>query len=50
MAPLEGVVQIQGDITEKKTADKIIQLFEGKPAQMVVCDGAPDGECCRVYL
>lgn len=42
MAPLEGVVQIQGDITKLSTAQEIIQHFEGAPAQLVVCDGAPD--------
>ena len=42
MAPIEGVIQIQGDITSKKTADEIIHHFEGKKAQLVICDGAPD--------
>ena len=36
MAPLPGVIQIQGDITQLSTAEKIIQ-------HLVVCDGAPDG-------
>ena len=43
MAPLPGVIQIQGDITQLSTAEKIIQHFEGKKADLVVCDGAPDG-------
>ncbi|XP_030403191.1 putative tRNA (cytidine(32)/guanosine(34)-2'-O)-methyltransferase isoform X3 [Gopherus evgoodei] len=42
MAPLPGVVQIQGDITKVSTAQEIIQHFEGQPADLVVCDGAPD--------
>uniref|UniRef100_A0A8C6ETP1 Putative tRNA (cytidine(32)/guanosine(34)-2'-O)-methyltransferase n=1 Tax=Marmota marmota marmota TaxID=9994 RepID=A0A8C6ETP1_MARMA len=42
MAPLPGVVQIQGDITQLSTAKEIIQHFEGCPADLVVCDGAPD--------
>lgn len=42
MAPLPGVVQIQGDITKKETAEAIIEHFKGKPAQLVLCDGAPD--------
>lgn len=42
MAPLEGVVQIQGDITKLSTAEEIIKHFEGEPAHLVVCDGAPD--------
>ncbi|KAF1323412.1 Ribosomal RNA large subunit methyltransferase j, partial [Globisporangium splendens] len=42
MAPLDGVIQLKGDITHKKTADEIIAHFEGKKAQVVVSDGAPD--------
>ncbi|CAL4076311.1 unnamed protein product, partial [Meganyctiphanes norvegica] len=42
MAPLPGVVQIQGDITKPTTAHSIINHFEGNKAQLVVCDGAPD--------
>ncbi|KAI8342944.1 FtsJ-like methyltransferase-domain-containing protein [Chlamydoabsidia padenii] len=42
MAPLEGVIEIQGDITKESTADEIISHFEGKLADIVVCDGAPD--------
>ncbi|MCL4138076.1 UNVERIFIED_CONTAM: hypothetical protein GTU68_021057, partial [Idotea baltica] len=42
MAPLPGVIQIQGDITKKSTADAIIEHFQGEPAQLVVSDGAPD--------
>ena len=42
MAPLPGVVQIQGDITNVSTANEIISHFEGQEADLVVCDGAPD--------
>jgi tRNA (cytidine32/guanosine34-2'-O)-methyltransferase len=42
MAPLEGVIQIQGDITSEKSAKEIIEHFKGQKAQLVVCDGAPD--------
>ncbi|CAN8003717.1 unnamed protein product [Ixodes hexagonus] len=42
MAPLPGVIQLQGDITEISTARKIINHFEGEKADLVVCDGAPD--------
>ncbi|KAG2373306.1 hypothetical protein C9374_012295 [Naegleria lovaniensis] len=42
MAPLEGVIEIQGDITSEKTAEEIVHHFRGKKAQLVVCDGAPD--------
>lgn len=41
MAPIPGVVQLQGDITKLTTAQTIIELCEG-PADLVVCDGAPD--------
>ena len=44
MAPIPGVIQIQGDITQESTARQIIQHFEGEHADLVVCDGAPDGE------
>jgi len=42
MASLEGVIQIQGDITKDSTADEIISHFSGEHADLVVCDGAPD--------
>jgi 23S rRNA U2552 (ribose-2'-O)-methylase RlmE/FtsJ len=42
MAPLEGVVQTKGDITKESTAKEVLRLFEGKKADLVICDGAPD--------
>ncbi|XP_076451350.1 tRNA (cytidine(32)/guanosine(34)-2'-O)-methyltransferase-like [Babylonia areolata] len=42
MAPIPGVIQLQGDITKKSTAQEIIQHFEGEQADLVICDGAPD--------
>ncbi|PAA77050.1 hypothetical protein BOX15_Mlig014652g4 [Macrostomum lignano] len=42
MAPIAGVAQLQGDITKTATARGIIDLLGGKPADLVVCDGAPD--------
>ncbi|GES83439.1 putative tRNA (cytidine(32)/guanosine(34)-2'-O)-methyltransferase [Rhizophagus clarus] len=42
MAPLEGVIQIQGDITKLSTAEQIISYFDGELADLIVCDGAPD--------
>ncbi|BGP48481.1 tRNA (uridine-2'-O-)-methyltransferase trm7 [Rhodotorula kratochvilovae] len=42
MAPLPGVVQIEGDITKTSTAEQIISHFKGGLADLVVCDGAPD--------
>jgi 23S rRNA U2552 (ribose-2'-O)-methylase RlmE/FtsJ len=50
MAPLSGVVQIQGDITKKETAEAIKEHFEGKPVHLVLCDGAPDGKCKQVKI
>lgn len=44
MAPLPGVHQLQGDITKLETAQAIIEYFEGEKADLVVCDGAPDGK------
>jgi tRNA (cytidine32/guanosine34-2'-O)-methyltransferase len=42
MAPIDGVITIQGDITSLCTAEQIIQHFSGQRAELVVCDGAPD--------
>ncbi|KRT80167.1 hypothetical protein AMK59_7889 [Oryctes borbonicus] len=42
MAPLPGVIQLQGDITQYSTAQAIIKHFDGTKADLVVCDGAPD--------
>ncbi|KAA1100149.1 hypothetical protein PGT21_030330 [Puccinia graminis f. sp. tritici] len=42
MAPIDGVVQIVGDITKLETATSILSHFEGQKADLVVCDGAPD--------
>jgi tRNA (cytidine32/guanosine34-2'-O)-methyltransferase len=42
MAPIEGVVQLQGDITSEVTAAAVIARFAGRQADLVVCDGAPD--------
>jgi len=42
MAPLPGVIQMQGDITKVSTAESIVKHFEGENADIVVCDGAPD--------
>lgn len=42
MAPIDGVIIIQGDITSEETSRRVIDSFEGSKAQLVVCDGAPD--------
>ena len=42
MAPIEGVLTIEGDITRKETADRVIELTNGEHVDLVTCDGAPD--------
>ncbi|XP_065334171.1 tRNA (cytidine(32)/guanosine(34)-2'-O)-methyltransferase-like [Cloeon dipterum] len=42
MAPVPGVIQIQGDITKMTTVEQIFSHFQGLKADLVVCDGAPD--------
>jgi tRNA (cytidine32/guanosine34-2'-O)-methyltransferase len=42
MAPIHGVLCIQGDITSYNTAQSILQPFQTKRAELVVSDGAPD--------
>lgn len=43
IAPIEGVITIQGDITKEETVKQILDNFGGNKAELVVCDGAPDG-------
>lgn len=42
MTSLPGVRCMEGDITSLATATAIIDHFEGRRAELVVCDGAPD--------
>jgi tRNA (cytidine32/guanosine34-2'-O)-methyltransferase len=42
MAPLDGVICLQGDITSSDTAHAILREFNNQYADLVVCDGAPD--------
>jgi hypothetical protein len=49
-APLPGVIQLQGDITKSSTAQQIISYFQGNLADLVVCDGAPDGRAPFMYF
>ena len=42
MASIEGVIQVQGDITSAHTAEVVIKHFDRCKADLVVCDGAPD--------
>jgi tRNA (cytidine32/guanosine34-2'-O)-methyltransferase len=39
MSPLNGVTQLQGDITKLETAEAIISHFGDKKAQLVISDG-----------
>lgn len=50
MAPIEGVTQIQGDITSEVTAKEVISHFDGEYADIVVSDGAPDGGTHTSFL
>lgn len=42
IAAIEGVHMLQADITKRETLDEVSRMFEGKPADIVVSDGAPD--------
>lgn len=42
MAPVEGVTQLQGDVTSPATAKAVVDALGGVLADVVVCDGAPD--------
>jgi len=42
MEPIDGVVQVQGDITHASTVAAVLSHFGGELADLVVCDGAPD--------
>lgn len=42
MAPIDGVLTMQGDITSVVTAQRVIEHFQGERAELVICDGAPD--------
>ncbi|KDD74688.1 FtsJ-like methyltransferase [Helicosporidium sp. ATCC 50920] len=42
MAPVEGVIQLQGDITSRATSDAVIAACRGELVDLIVCDGAPD--------
>ncbi|OUS47870.1 FtsJ-like methyltransferase-domain-containing protein [Ostreococcus tauri] len=42
MAPIEGVTTIQGDITSLDKVLEVLSHFDGKQADLIVGDGAPD--------
>ena len=50
MAPIEGVTQLQGDITSLATIQAVLSHFDGCPADLIVCDGAPDGAARQCVL
>jgi tRNA (cytidine32/guanosine34-2'-O)-methyltransferase len=44
MAPLPGITTLQTDITMPETVPRVLDALGGRKADLVVCDGAPDGE------
>ncbi|ODV82583.1 hypothetical protein CANARDRAFT_30734 [[Candida] arabinofermentans NRRL YB-2248] len=42
MSPIDNVITLQADITHPKTLEHILEIFEGKKADFVCSDGAPD--------
>ena len=42
VAPIPGVSLVMGDITTKKTAQEVLDIFKGEKADLVISDGAPD--------
>lgn len=43
-APLPGVSIIHADITLPSTAKLMIDAMKGEKADLIVCDGAPEGK------
>ncbi|TID29560.1 hypothetical protein CANINC_001834 [Pichia inconspicua] len=42
MSPIDGVIELQADITHPKTLERIMEIFQGEKADFVCSDGAPD--------
>ncbi|KAG5437820.1 hypothetical protein PCANB_000534 [Pneumocystis canis] len=42
ITPIKGVITLKADITHPDTLSKILEVFDNKPADLVICDGAPD--------
>lgn len=42
IAPIEGIHMLQADITKSETLEEVTKVFDGKPADIVLSDGAPD--------
>lgn len=49
-APLPGITILQTDITLPSTIPLVLGALGGKKADLVVCDGAPDGEFLGLYI
>ena len=43
IAPIDGVTLVKGDITKGSTAKEVMSHFVGGKADLIICDGAPDG-------
>lgn len=42
MAPIPGVIQLRGDITQPSTSAAILSHFHQEKADLIICDGAPE--------
>jgi len=40
--PLHGVVSVKGDMRDRQTQDRIVELLAGNPARVVISDMAPN--------
>lgn len=45
-----GVVHLQADISQYSTMKTILEEFHGEKADLIVCDGAIDGNLSVIYL
>eukprot|EP00923_Selenidium_pygospionis_P049125 GHVN01084566.1.p1 GENE.GHVN01084566.1~~GHVN01084566.1.p1 ORF type:complete len:171 (+),score=34.86 GHVN01084566.1:38-550(+) len=50
MAPLKGVVQVQGDITTPEMMAAIRCCLKGEQADVVICDGLPTLPVCMTWM
>lgn len=48
-APLVNITTLQTDITLPSTIPLVLNALGGRKADLVVCDGAPDGACLLVH-
>lgn len=47
IAPLEGIITLQLDITHPNAVDAILEQFGSEPADLVICDGIPKNSSTR---